>query len=100
MISITSSTAYSSENESTPLPSYYPSHFPKLGVLTNINGQYDWVVNGIKIKVSNNVIVHSLVTNFSSLYSIKQGMELAYRKNTAGEIAEVWQLPNGSIDLN
>lgn len=99
--------AYSTENTraeinavSATLPSYYPSHFPELGVLSEIRGQYDWVVSGIGIKVSNNVIVHSLVTNFSSLYSIKQGTELAYRKNSSGEIAEVWQLPPNSIDQN
>jgi len=82
------------------LPSYYPSHFHKLGKLTEIRGQYDWVVNGTAVKVSSNVIVHSLVTNFSSLFSIKQGMELGYRKNSQGEIMEVWQLPAGSIKLD
>ena len=91
----------SSQNSvATTLPSYYPSHFPRLGVLTDIRGSYDWVVDGIGIKVSNNVIVHSLVTNFSSLYSVKHGMELAYRKNNQGEIAEIWQLPDGAIDRN
>lgn len=99
--------AYSTEttrNESNtvlaPLPAYYPSHFHKLGVLSEIRSQYDWVVDGIGIKVSNNVIVHSLITNFSSLYSIKQGMELGYRKNSQGEIAEIWQLPSGTINQN
>ena len=85
---------------SAPLPSYYPSHFQAVGVLTDIRGSYDWMINGKIIKVSNNVIVHSLVTNFSSMYSIKQGMELAYRKNKQGEVAEVWALPDGSIDRN
>ena len=82
------------------LPSYYPSHFPAVGVLTDIRGSYDWVVNGKGVKVSSNVIVHSLVTNFSSMYSVKQGMELAYRKNKQDEIVEVWALPGGSIDRN
>lgn len=96
----TESTRQESNTVSVSLPSYYPSHFPELGVLSEIRSQYDWVVSGIGIKVSNNVIVHSLVTNFSSLYSIKQGTELAYRKNPSGEIAEVWQLPPNSIDQN
>ena len=99
--------AFSTESEraetntvSIALPAYYPSHFPSLGVLSEIRGQHDWIIDGISIKVSSNVIVHSLVTNFSSLYSIKQGMELAYRKNSQGEVAELWQLPNGAIDRN
>ncbi|MCI0506016.1 MAG: hypothetical protein L0Z73_07870 [Gammaproteobacteria bacterium] len=82
------------------LPAYYPSHFPSLGVLTEMRASHDWVINGKAIKVSSNVIVHSLVTNFSSLYSVKQGMELAYRVNKDGEVAEVWALPNGAIDRN
>ena len=84
----------------TVLPTYYPSHFPLLGVLTEIRGSYNWIIDGKKAKVSNNVIVHSLITNFSSLYSVKHGMELAYRKNALGEIAEIWQLPDGSVDRN
>lgn len=96
---IASPAALSTESDSsTTIPSYYPSHFQKLGVLTEIRSQYDWVVNGISIKVSRNVLVHSLVTNFSSLYAIKQGMELGYRKNSQGEIAEVWQLPDGTVE--
>ena len=82
------------------LPSYYPSHFPALGVLTEVRGQNDWVVNGKAIKVSPNLLVHSLVTNFSSRYSIKQGMELAYRTDKDGRVVEVWALPNGAIDRN
>ena len=85
---------------SAQLPDFYPSHFPALGVLTDIRGQYDWVINGKAIKVSSNVLVHSLVTNFSSMYSIKQGMELAYRINNKGEVAEVWAMPDGAIDRN
>ena len=85
---------------SAQLPSFYPSHFPALGVLTEIRGQYDWVINGIAIKVSPNILVHSLVTNFSSMYSIKQGMELAYRVNKDGQVAEVWGLPDGAINRN
>ena len=85
---------------SAQLPSFYPSHFPALGVLTEIRGQYDWVINGIAIEVSPNILVHSLVTNFSSMYSIKQGMELAYRVNKDGQVAEVWALPEGAIDRN
>ena len=82
------------------LPTYYPSHFPSLGVLTEIRGTHDWAINGTSIKVSPNIIVHSLVTNFSSLYSVKQGMELAYKVNKQGEVAEIWQLPDGAIDRN
>jgi putative hemolysin len=82
------------------LPGYYPSHFPRLGVLTDIRSSHDWNINGKRIKVSPNVIVHSLVTNFSSLYSVKQGMELAYKTNKQGEVAEIWQLPDGAIDRN
>jgi len=85
---------------SATLPAYYPSHFPALGVLTELRGQYDWVIDGKAVKVSSNIIVHSLVTNFSSLYSIKQGMDLAYRKNKQGEISEVWQLPERSVKRN
>ena len=85
---------------SVSLPSYYPSHFPALGVLTELRGRYDWVIDGKAVKVSSNVIVHSLVTNFSSLYSIKQGMDLAYRKNKQNEIAEVWHLPKDSVERN
>jgi len=97
----TTTTSYQRKSTvSAQLPSYYPSHFPALGVLTDVRGQYDWVINGKAIKVSPNILVHSLVTNFSSMYSIKQGMELAYRTNKDGEVAEVWALPNGAIDRN
>ena len=82
------------------MPPHYPSHFQALGVLTDIRGQHDWVINGNAIKVSSNVLIHSLVTNFSSMYSIKQGMELAYRVNGNGEVAEVWAMPPGAIDRN
>ena len=97
----TSTPSYQRKNTvSAQLPPYYPSHFQALGVLTDIRGQYDWVINGKAIKVSSNVLVHSLVTNFSSMYSIKQGMELAYRVNKNGEVAEVWAMPAGAIDRN
>ena len=96
---VTSPVAYSTENEnSNSLPSYYPSGFQKTGVLTEIRSQYDWVVDGIGIDVSRNVLVHTLATNFSSLYYIKQGMELGYRKNSDGEIVELWELPDGTVD--
>ena len=85
---------------SAKMPPHYPSHFQALGVLTDIRGQHDWVINGNAIKVSSNVLIHSLVTNFSSMYSIKQGMELAYRVNKNGEVAEVWAMPAGAIDRN
>lgn len=82
------------------LPTYYPSHFPRLGVLTDIRASHDWTINGTAVKVSTNVIVHSLVTNFSSLHSVKRGMELAYKINAKGEVAEIWQLPDGAINRN
>lgn len=85
------------ENESS-LPTYYPVYFPKKGVLTEIRSQNLWVVNGVQINVSQNVLVHTLASNFSSLYYITQGMELGYRKDSSGQIEEVWELPNGSID--
>jgi hypothetical protein len=85
---------------SVQLPAYYPSHFPAVGVLTEQRGQFDWIVNGKAMEVSPNVIVHSLVTNFSSLYSVKQGMELAYRTDNQGRIAEIWALPMGTVDRN
>ena len=97
----TTNTSYQRKSTvSAQLPSYYPSHFPALGVLTEVRGRYDWVINGKAIKVSSNILVHSLVTNFSSMYSIKQGMELAYRVDKDGEITEVWALPIGAIDRN
>lgn len=82
------------------LPAYYPSHFPAVGVLTEQRGRYDWLINGKAVKVSPNIIVHSLVTNFSSLYSVKQGMELAYRLNNNGEVVESWELPEGAVNRN
>lgn len=85
---------------SAQLPIYYPTQFEAVGVLTEQRGQYDWVINGRSVTVSPNVIVHSLVTNFSSLYSVKQGMELAYRLNSQGELIELWGLPDGTIDRN
>ena len=106
MILLTSETTCTTETirrdrptVSIVLPKYYPSHFHKLGVLNEIRSRYKWIVNGISVNVSENVIVHSLVTNFSSLFSIKQGMELGYRKNSQGEIMEVWQLPDRAIRL-
>jgi len=97
----TTSTGYKRPTTvSAQLPAYYPSHFPAVGVLTEQRGQFDWVVNGKTMEVSPNVIVHSLVTNFSSLYSIKQGMELAYRIDNQGRMAEIWALPAGTIDRN
>ncbi|MGD8570499.1 MAG: hypothetical protein PVJ39_20595 [Gammaproteobacteria bacterium] len=106
MIPMNANTAYADtiyQRKSTvaaKLPAYYPSHFPRLGVLTDIRGSHDWTINGTAIAVSTNVIVHSLVTNFSSLHSVKRGMELAYKVNGKGEVAEVWQLPDGAIDRN
>lgn len=85
---------------STALPSHYPDSFQRLGVLTQIRDRHDWLINGIGIKVSSNVLVHSLESKFSSLYSVKQGMELGYRLNSRKEIAEVWLLPAGTVDLN
>ena len=89
-----------SGDEETPstLPDYYPVNFPKQGVLTEIRSQYHWVVNGVQINVSQNVLVHTLASNFSSLYYITLGMELGYRKNASGEIEELWELPSGTID--
>lgn len=96
---VTSPIAYSAEDGNTSeWPSYYPASFQKLGTLTEIRSQYDWVMSGIRMQVSRNVLVHTLVTNFSSLYYIKQGMELGYRKNADGEIIEVWQVPPGTVD--
>ena len=97
----TTSTAYQRPSTiSVQLPPHYPSHFPKLGKLSEIRGSHDWVINGKAIKVSSNVIIHSLVTDFSSMYSIKQGMALAYRENKQGEVMEVWELPKDSFRGN
>ncbi|WP_455223136.1 hypothetical protein [Kaarinaea lacus] len=97
----TNSTGYKRPSRvSVQLPAYYPSHFPAVGVLTEQRGQFDWIVSGRAMQVSPNVIVHSLVTNFSSLYSIKQGMELAYRTDNQGRMVEIWALPMGAIDRN
>lgn len=98
---LASPAVYSDDDDSTSpngLPSYYPADFQKRGVLTKIRSQYHWEVNGIQIRVSSNVLVHSLASNFSSLYYINQGMELGYRKDSSGEITEVWELPNGTVD--
>lgn len=95
----TSPAAYSTEDgDTSEQPSYYPASFQKLGILTEIRSQYDWVISGIRMRVSRDVLVHTLVSNFSSLYYIKQGMELGYRKNADGEIIEVWQVQPGTMD--
>lgn len=107
MILLGSSLAYATDagrteenTVSVALPSHYPDNFQRLGVLTKIRDRHDWLVNGISIKVSQNVLVHSLESKFSSLYSVKQGMELGYRLNSRREISEIWLLPAGTVDLN
>jgi len=82
------------------LPDYYPAAFQRLGVLNEIREQNVWVVNGVKQTISNSVIVHSLSTNFSSLYAVNQGMELGYTKNLDNQIIELWILPFGAIKQN
>ncbi|HSG93501.1 MAG TPA: hypothetical protein VK999_07255, partial [Methylotenera sp.] len=82
------------------LPGHYPARFEAVGKITNIDGYYTWSINGKKMNVSPNISIHSLVTANSSRYSIKQGMNIAYKTNSQGVITEAWEIPEDSIDLN
>ncbi len=80
------------------LPDYYPEK------LNHMQGNIDdidirtgrIIINDIPWKLSMNVKVHSMSTEFSSVQTLKKGTYLAFKVDTINgksEIAEIWILP-------
>ncbi len=80
------------------LPDYYPEK------LNHMQGNIDdidirsgrIIINDMQWKLSMNVKVHSMTTEFSSVQVLKKGMYLAFKVDTINgksEIAEIWILP-------
>ncbi len=81
------------------LPSYYPKPLPPMiGKIDGINiKKGEIIIDDIPFKLSMNVKVHSLTTEFSSLQVLRNGMHIAHiMKNINGTftIAEIWILPS------
>lgn len=80
------------------LPAYYPSSFQHEGILRDIGTKGTLIVSGNRYTLSPNALIHSLVTQHSSRFALKEGLEVGFTANRdTGVITEIWILPKGSV---
>ncbi len=85
-------------SQGAELPSYYPETVP---AMNGIIGYADIkqgviVINDMSWKLSMNVRVHSLNTQFSSVRALRSGMRIAFESTSINgkvQLAEIWVLP-------
>jgi hypothetical protein len=83
----------------TGLPTYYPASFQNTGVLNSL-GSNTAIVSGLRYIISPNVLIHSLSTEFSSRYALREDKDIGFSHssdaNNKRTITEIWLLPPGS----
>lgn len=83
----------------TSLPSYYPSSFQYEGFLREVGGDGTLMISGIQYNLSPNVLIHSLTTEHSSRFALRESQEVGFTANRDTRIiTELWILPNGSVE--
>jgi hypothetical protein len=83
------------------LPDYYPEHFARKGIIQSIPSSSALYIDGILFKLSTNVSVHSMATEFLTRNALNRGDEIgfSFSKTTNGNlvITEIWILPKGTV---
>jgi len=94
-------TAWGSE-----VPSYYPKTFAERGTIDRLSASAaEIVIDDTLYTLSMNIKVHSLVTEHSSLRTLKKGMKIGYStakmRSGSEQVIELWVLPrNYSPSVN
>lgn len=82
------------------LPAYYPETFQMHGTVDRIDiKRGEIVINDMFWSLSMNVKVHSLTTEFSSIQTLRLGMNIGFSMNTVNgknQVAEIWILPDNN----
>lgn len=88
----------SSSISAETLPKYYPDTFSMSGTINRIDiKRGDIIVSDLFLKLSMNVKVHSLNTEFSSVQTLRNGMNIGFEMNSINgrsHVAEIWILPD------
>jgi len=88
---------YSGGVQAEKLPKHYPESFQSVGEIDEI-GKGLIVIDDMELSLKPSTQVHTPRTRFSTLNVLKKGLRIGYtstgeRKETAGEITEIWVLP-------
>jgi len=80
------------------LPKYYPEAFEYMGMLQRLNvEQGTAVINGTSFRLSNNLQVHTLDSQFGTVHSLKTRLPVGCKtvRDPTGRrlITEIWLLP-------
>ncbi len=80
------------------LPEYYPDEFPATGTIDRIDIKRGEIgINDSLFKISNNVKVHNLNTEFSTVQTLRARMKIGFLVisiNGKPLVSEIWVLPN------
>ena len=92
---------YANNSSSTGLPGYYPTAFQETGILSGTSSNGGLEINGISYSISPNVLIHSLSTEHSSRFALRDAKELGFSytvgNNNLRTITELWVLPLGTV---
>lgn len=80
------------------LPEYYPKRFENEGILHEVKHN-KVIINATAYQLVDNVIVHTLSTQYGSLNNLRKDMDIAFRLMDTRVITEIWILPKGSVEL-
>lgn len=82
----------------TTLPDYYPKVISMSGTIDRIDiKRGEIVVNDMPWRLSMNAKVHSLITEFSSIQTLRRGMKVGFEMSSINgkiQVAEIWILPD------
>ncbi len=80
-------------------PECYPKHFQNEGILQDIK-QSELIINATAYELVDNVIVHSLNTQYGSMNNLHKNMDIAFMLADGKLISEIWVLPKGYVELD
>ena len=104
-IALTANLAWSSEYSRSHgisgLPDYYSKSFQEQGIFQGFERSGGTVlISARRYKLSNNIKVHTLNTEFASANSLRSGKDVAFQTDgSVGKtriITEIWILPEGT----
>ena len=95
LLILTTSTSWAANK----LPEHYPDQFQNEGVLQDIK-RGKLIINATAYGHIDNVVVHTLKTNYGSLNNLHKDMEIAFQILYGNIISEIWILPKGYVELD
>ena len=78
---------------------YYPSQFEHEGILHEVK-QNKLIINATAYWLMDNVVVHTLNSQFGSLHDLQKNMDIAFSLDDEKAISEIWILPEGTVELD